>query len=84
MKGEMQETTSGREVHAAGTCPIGIIIAKFGRVWAAWELLTQKSSFALWVAFDVNQRENYWQFAVVIKGEVAQLCARKCGQMVLP
>ena len=39
----MQEATSGHEAHAAGTCCIGIIIAKFGRVWAARELLTQKS-----------------------------------------
>lgn len=38
----MQEAISGHETHAAGTCPVGIITAKFGRMWAAWELLTQK------------------------------------------
>jgi len=40
----MQDATSGREAHAPGTCPVCIITANFGRVWAERELLTQNLS----------------------------------------
>lgn len=41
-KGDMQKSTAGRETHTAGICQVGIILANFDRLWAAWELLTQE------------------------------------------
>lgn len=44
----MQKCTSGHEGPTAGVCPIGIMIANFDRVWADWELLTQKIGLIVW------------------------------------
>lgn len=45
---DMQKSTSGHEAPTAAIYPIGIIIANFDRLWAAWELLTPKSGLIVW------------------------------------
>lgn len=56
-KGDMKKSTSGHEAHTAGICPICIIITNFDRVWAAWELLTQKSGL---VVGQVIRKKHFW------------------------
>lgn len=91
-KGDIQEATSGSRGACCSNLPYWHRNCKF---WQSLGSLgaTHPKKWSHWVTLGVEQRENYWQFAVMIKGQEKRvqkarwhsLCARKHGQMkVLP